>query len=220
MILKFKIPEKILSKVKNEALEINSILFKKKVKNFNKSYFSNIKKQKNRSKFFEALNMMVSLNYLNYEIYKLIKVKIKKKLIVWTYPQIRLDTTFSKQYSSPLHVDQWILDKKKKGYIFWFPLNSDGSSLILSRDSRPSVYKKHKYWGIEAKDKIKLEEVKVPYGEGLLFDENLLHKSKENQNRLTVQLRYEEFNSDFVKKSVTQKIDVNVLNYWKNLLLN
>lgn len=120
MILKLKIPEKILSKVKNEALEINSILFKKKVKNFNKSYFSNLKKQKNRSKFFEALNMMVSLNYLNYEIYQLIKVKIKKKLIVWTYPQIRLDTTFSKQYSSPLHIDQWVLDKKKRVILFGF----------------------------------------------------------------------------------------------------
>ena len=37
--------------------------------------------------------MLVSLNFANYEICNEIK-KIKKKLIIWTYPQIRLDGSF------------------------------------------------------------------------------------------------------------------------------
>ena len=76
------------------------------------------------------------------------KKKDKKKLIIWTYPQIRLDGSFSNNFLSPLHKDEWVLDKNKKGYVVWFPINREGGSLLVSRNNKKRKYKKDSYWGI------------------------------------------------------------------------
>ena len=77
---------------------------------------------------------------------------------------------------------------------------------------------RHKYWGIEAKDNIDLETIKIPYGKGLIFNKEQIHKSTINENRITVQLRYEVFDKQNFYKSVNQIIDAKVKNFWKNKL--
>ena len=89
-----------------------------------------MKRKKNRIKIFDSFNMLVSLNIADYKILNEIKKKIKKKLIIWTYPQIRLDGSFSNNFLLPLHKDEWVLDKNKKGYVL-FPINREGGSAAL-----------------------------------------------------------------------------------------
>lgn len=220
MLKKIKISNQILRKITDEAYSTSSVVLGKKIKNFDKKFFSLIKNKKNRSRVFECFNMLIALNFANYEIYNKIKKKIKKNLIIWTYPQVRLDGSFSNKFLSPLHKDEWVLDKNKKGYVVWFPINSDGGSLLISKNNKERKYKKDNYWGIKCTNEENLEEIKINYGEGLLFDKNILHKSKMNQNRITVQFRFEEINSNFLKKSVTQVIDNEVRKYWSSRLLN
>lgn len=219
MLKKLKIKDQILRKITDEALIISSIILKKKIRSFDEKFFSLMERKKNRVKIFDSFNMLVSLNFANYEICNEIKKKIKKKLITWTYPQIRLDGSFSNNFLSPLHKDEWVLDKNKKGYVVWFPINREGGSLLVSRNNKKRKYKKDSYWGIRCAGEKNLEELKLNFGEGLLFNKNILHKSKINQNRITVQLRFEEINSTFVKKSVTQVIDSDVRKYWSRKLL-
>ena len=95
-----------------------------------------------------------------------------------------------------------------------------GGSLLISKNNKERKYKKDNYWGIKCTNEENLEEIKINYGEGLLFDKNILHKSKMNQNRITVQFRFEEINSNFLKKSVTQVINNDVRKYWSSRLLN
>ena len=104
----------VIKPVKTETLSIANTLLKKKITNI-EDIFKNIKNAKQRSKLFDSLNMMVSLQGFNYEILKLFKKKNKiKNLINWTYPQVRVDGNFAKKFASPLHCDQWILEKYKK----------------------------------------------------------------------------------------------------------
>jgi len=130
MLKKIKISNQILRKITDEAYSISSVVLGKKIKNFDKKFFSLFKNKKNRSRVFECFNMLISLNFANYEIYNKIKKKIKKNLIIWTYPQVRLDGSFSNKFLSPLHKDEWVLDKNKKGYVVWFPINSDGGVFV------------------------------------------------------------------------------------------
>ena len=59
--------------------------------------------------------MSLALQRVNHEISKKkVEKIIKKKIINWTYPQIRLDGKFAKNFAAPLHVDKWILHPKKK----------------------------------------------------------------------------------------------------------
>ena len=58
------------------------------------------------------------------------------------------------------------------------------------------------------------------YGNALIFDPDLLHKSDSpNNSRITLQLRYEEIQPNNFRRSVTQKVDPKVLQYWKKKLL-
>jgi hypothetical protein len=41
----------------------------------------------------------------------------------------------------------------------------------------------------------------------LIFDQNTVHKSVIDENRITIQLRYEEITKNFKKKSVNQIVD-------------
>lgn len=206
----------IIKPVKIETLSIANILLNKKISNI-EDIFSNIKNNKQRSKLFESLNMMVSLQGFNYEILKLFQKKNKiKNLINWTYPQIRLDGNFATKFASPLHCDKWILEKNKKGIILWSTLNKNGSSLLVAENKKAKKLKKHGYWGIESLDKIEMKEIHINYGQVLIFDKNLLHKTPVGKNRISVQLRYEQIDKKFKKKTVNQIVDNQIRRYWSN----
>ena len=60
----------------------------------------------------------------------------------------------------------------------------------------------------------------INYGNALIFDPDLLHKSDSpNNSRITLQLRYEEIQPNNFRRSVTQKVDSKVLQYWKKKLV-
>lgn len=219
MFSKLKLNKKILNTFKKNIFTTLQIVLKKKFTKFDNTFFKIIKNNKIRAKVFDCINMHVELCNLNFLIYTLIKKKIKKDLVTWTYPQIRLDGKFAFKYSAPLHKDEWILDHNKNGYVVWFPISENGGSILISRDNKTNIHVKDNYWGIRSKDKKKLDKIFLKYGEAIIFSHNLLHKSETNENRVTVQLRYEEINHKFKERSVTQKTNPVVLEYWKKKLL-
>ena len=80
--------------------------------------------------------------------------------------------------------------------------------------------KLNSYWGLEAIGPTKFIKKKIDYGKALLFDADLLHKSDNpKHSRITLQLRYEEINNQKFKRTVTQKVDDDVLKYWKKNLV-
>ena len=155
-----------LNKHKKEALKLCSKILGNFFFNFDKKFFDFLMNSKIRSKMFDLLNMNISIQNLNYVISKRLEKKFKEKLINWTYPQIRIDGKFAKKFSAPIHKDKWILDKNKKGYIVWFPLNKSGGSLLVSKRKKMSKVIPDKYWGIKCIDKnIVFEKVNLKYGE-------------------------------------------------------
>ena len=72
-----------------------------------------------------------------------------------------------------------------------------------------------KYWNIKSNTKTYYNKINVKYGNALIFDESVAHKSSEGENRVTVQLRYHILNKYFNERSVNQKINPKVLSYWK-----
>ena len=141
---------------------------------------------------------------------------INKTLLNWTYPQIRFDDISSKKYSAPAHKDRWVIDRDKKGYIVWIPLLKEGASLLIAKSDRTKKIIKNNYWGLEAVGPSKFTKKKIKFGEALLFDADTLHKSSNAKKpRITLQLRYEEISKKNFKKSVIQKINPDVLKYWK-----
>lgn len=214
MIKILNIKQEHLKTVEREFYLISSKILNKKIKNV-EDIFKELFNSKKRSELFDALNMMISLQMLNYQFKTILQKKLKSNLLNWTYPQIRIDGDFAKKFSAPLHVDRWILDRKKKGFVVWIPINKKGSTLFLSKKNNLKKIKKNKYWGLEAKDNLKLDSMHVAYGKALIFDEKTIHKSNNfNNNRVTIQLRYEVANFKNFKRSVNQVIDNNVKNYW------
>ena len=218
MIKIVKLNTKSIDLVYKEALKISSNIVNKKLKDLNElfKYLENNPKKKRIC--FEAFNMMTSIQFIHHEFKNYLSKEIKGNLITWTYPQIRIDGKLNKNFYAPLHRDAWIINKKKKGFIIWFPITKSGASLNFSKKKKLYFHTRHKYWGIEAKDNIDLETIKIPYGKGLIFNKEQIHKSTINENRITVQLRYEVFDKQNFYKSVNQIIDVKVKNFWKNKL--
>ena len=210
-----KLPSKLLKEIQKETLLITKIILNKKFSDFNEKFFLELKNPKKRSKLFDALNMVLCLQGLNYNISNYLQKNIKKKIINWTYPQIRIDGDFAKKFSAPLHVDKWILDAKLKGFVVWFPINKKGSSLLISKKKNISNIVRDKYWNIKSNTKTYYNKINVKYGNALIFDESVAHKSSEGENRVTVQLRYHILNKYFNERSVNQKINPKVLSYWK-----
>lgn len=208
--------KKYLNIIKSETLNISGKILKKKFLNI-ENIFSKISNAKKRSQLFDALNMMVSLQILNYQVKNQIEKRMNCHLLNWTYPQIRLDGDFANDFSAPLHMDRWILDKEKRGYVIWIPINKKGSTLLLSKKHNLKKIVRHSYWGLEAKDNLKLKKVHIPFGKALIFDEKKIHKSDNtNNNRITIQLRYEIANFKNFKRTVNQVIDKSVKKYWIN----
>ena len=132
----------VIKPVREEALNIVRIILKKKLTKI-EDIFKYINNPKKRSRLFDSLNMMISLQGFNCEILKFLKKKNKiKNFINWTYPQIRLDGGFAKKFASPLHSDQWILDKNKNGIIVWTSLNENGSSLLIAKNKKHKIARK------------------------------------------------------------------------------
>ena len=204
----------VIKPVREEALNIVRIILKKKLTKI-EDIFKYINNPKKRSRLFDSLNMMISLQGFNCEILKFLKKKNKiKNFINWTYPQIRLDGGFAKKFASPLHSDQWILDKNKNGIIVWTSLNENGSSLLIAKNKKIKKLKRHSYWGIESLDKIEMEKVYVNYGQILIFDKKVFHKTPPDENRITVQLRYEKIDQNFKTRTINQVVDPKIRKYW------
>lgn len=215
---KFRINKNYLNIYNKESLKSLSIILKKKIYKFDDNFFKLLRINNLRMKVFDCMNMHVELDFLNYKIYKILKKKINKKLLIWTFPQVRVDGSFANQFSAPLHKDEWILDPKKKGFVVWFPISKKGGSILISKNNKTKIHAIDNYWGIRSNDKKKFIKVFLKYGEAIIFRHNILHKSSLNENRITVQLRFEELNSKFEERSVTQKTNPKVLKYWKRKL--
>lgn len=216
-----QIPKNLLDKVNKDIFKSLSNLFDKKISNHEEIFIFLKKNPDFRSSIFDLINMLPVLSFINYEVKKIIEKKITKNFLVnWTYPQIRLDDILSKNYKAPAHKDRWIIDKKKRGYVAWMPLKKGGSSLLIAKNDKTKKFIKNNYWGIEAIGPSKFIRKKINYGEALIFDPDLLHKSDvPKYSRITLQLRYEEINKNSFRRSVTQKVDTDILKYWKKELI-
>lgn len=218
MIKKIKIEKTILDLVKIDILKFSKILTGKNFKNIEYLLQFLNKNNKFRPSLFDLLNMMPTLGYINYILEKKISKILKRNLVNWTYPQIRIDCESGKNFNAPLHSDKWIINKKKEGFILWFPINERGASMYFAMKKNIKKINYHKYWGLESKANVDLKTMHLNYGEAILFDKNVFHKSYETTPpRLTVQLRFEEFkkNQKNYKRSVTQKSDEKVLDFWR-----
>ena len=209
-----KIKKKNFNFLYNEAKFFAETVLKKKLNKLDDLFNHIIYKKESRRIMFEVLNMLPSLQRIQYDFKKYLPVKFRKKAITWTYPQIRIDGKFNKQFSAPLHKDEWILDKNKKGLIIWFPINKKGASLYFSDSKKLNKFSKHNYWDIYSKDKIKLKKIHLKFGYAILFDQTAIHKSVDNENRISVQLRYEYLKIKNFKKTVSQQVDQNIKKFW------
>lgn len=216
-----KIPKKLLKKVNKDIFTSLSNLFEKKISNHNEIFKYLKKNPEFRSSIFDLLNMLPVLSYINYEVKNIIEKKFSKNFLVnWTYPQIRLDDVVSSKFMAPAHKDRWIINEKKSGYVAWMPLKETGSSLLISKNDKIKKIVKNNYWGLEALGPTNFIRKKINYGEALIFDPDLLHKSDIAKNsRITLQLRYEEIEKNNFRRTVTQKVDPNILKYWKKKLI-
>ena len=174
-----------------------------------------------RPALFDALNMMPVIGYINYLIFKMIKKQFSDLLLNWTYPQVRIDLNANRKFKSPSHVDKWILSPKKEGYIFWFPINKSGGNIIFYKNNNLNKIKKHPYWGLQSLTVNEEKPIFIKYGEGVLFDKNTLHNSTDNASQISIQLRYEILKDiKGFKRSVTQKSDIKVIDYWRKKYVN
>ena len=122
-----KIPRRLLKIVNQDIFISLTKLFEKKISNHEEIFVTLKKKPELRSSIFDLLNMLPVLNFIDYEIKKILEKKFTNKFLInWTYPQIRLDDILSKGYKAPAHKDRWIIDKKKKGFVAWIPLKKNG----------------------------------------------------------------------------------------------
>lgn len=221
MIKYIEIPNKLLSIVNRDIFQALSELFGKSITSHREIFKILKKKPDYRSQIFDLINMLPALHHINYEIKKKLEENIiHKTLINWTYPQIRLDDTLSKKFSAPAHKDRWIIDKNKTGYIVWIPLKVEGASLLVAKNDKTKKIITNSYWGLEAIGPTKFVKKKIKFGKGLLFNADLLHKSSSlKDSRITLQLRFEEILKKKFRRSVTQKVDVDTLKYWKKTLV-
>ena len=211
-----KLNKKFLNKISKEILNFSKKNLSKEISSIEKLLIYLKKKKNLKSNVFDALNMLPILGFANYYIYELLLKNTNKQFLNWTYPQIRIDFENRIKFKAPIHADKWILSPKKKGYIFWFPLNETGAKLIFYKNKNFKNIKQHRYWGLHSISEQKGKEILVKYGEGILFRENIFHKSFENSTQLTLQCRYEKFKKiKNFERSVTQKTNSKVLLYWQ-----
>ena len=218
MFQKFKVNKLILNKINREFLKISHVILNKKFKNLDE-LLSKLNSKEERL-LFDAFNLSLTIYELINPIKKKIEKKINKKLLLWTYPQVRIDLIKNKKFSAPLHKDQWILSKNTKGYVVWLPVNDNGGSLkLVSEKIKKFKIIKNKYWGIEIQDNdVKQETQNISYGQAVIFDHKKIHASDLNNQRISVQYRFKELNKLFADRGINQVIDNKIKEYWKKKL--
>lgn len=213
MLQKFNVNKLILNRINREFLHISSVLLNKKFRDLDEllSKISN----KDEKKLFDVLNLSLKIYDLLNPIKNYIEKKTKKKLLLWTYPQVRIDLKKSK-FSAPLHKDQWILEKNSKGYIAWIPINKKGGAIkFLSEKIKNLKIKKNTYWGLEIdKKETDTESQKINFGEAVIFDHNKIHESDLNNQRITIQYRFKELKKNHKIFRINQVIDPRIKKYW------
>lgn len=218
MLQKIKVNKFTLNKINREFLDIARVLLKKKFKSLDE-ILKNITK-KDEQILFNAYNLSLKIYDLLNPLKNLIEKKIQKKLILWTYPQVRIDLKRKKKYSAPLHKDQWILSKGNIGYIVWLPINTGGGSLkFLLKKTKNLKIKKNSYWGLEIKkDGLETTGQKINFGEAIIFDHNQIHESDLENQRISIQFRFKELNKSLRSRGINQIIDSKIKKYWLNKL--
>jgi hypothetical protein len=214
MFQKFKVNKIILNRINREFLDISSVLLNKKFKDLDE-ILSKISK-KDEKKLFYVLNLSLKIYDLLNPIKNYIEKKTKKKLLLWTYPQVRIDLKKSNTFSAPLHKDQWILEKNGNGYVAWIPINKKGGALkFLSKKIKNLKIKKSTYWGLEIDKKgIETESQKINFGEAVIFDHNKIHESDLNNQRISIQYRFKELKKSIKSRGINQIIDPRIKKYW------
>ena len=204
MFKKFKISKKLIDEIANEAVKAYSKVINKKINKLDYYFFDKLENNKKlQSKIFDLFNMLPILHKTHYEIANYIEKQFKKKVLTWTYPQIRIDRSDNNIFSAPPHQDRWILDRNLKGYVVWFPITKHTSSILISKRKNPGKVEHDSYWGMKfSEENYNFEKINVKYGEAIIFDEALIHKSAEQQNRITVQCRYHIFSKNFKVRAV------------------
>ena len=181
----------------------------------------------NLRKTFNIINSGIILSQITPEFLKFddfISFQITNPLL-WTYPQLRIDCDANKSFSAPWHKDGWILGENLKGIVVWLPVSADGGSLQLLQNTNDLECKviKNNYWGLEADFKDQdlnpyLKNIHVKYGQALVFDENVLHRSFPiRKGQLTLQLRYFNLHENNFYRPAVQKITEPVMEFQKLL---
>lgn len=155
-------------------------------------------------KFFDASQCIPSLHSLSYFSKKF--VKNYKNIQIAQWPKLRLDLPEKKQvHNDPWHQEGWFYDAPKDSLVLWFPLvdmkkslgrvamkqNSNKLSLLKYRVTKKRPYMelvKNSSW-----TKLKTLTPKVDFGDCLIFNNAVLHKSSKNVSkkvRISVQVRF------------------------------
>jgi len=205
--LKYKIinfETDILKKFEN-SLELQFNKIEKKNYNIQKivSYLS--KNAHKRSLYYEICNSMPSI----YELMIHFKEKYFNNMLVWSNPLVRLDFKGTKKFKLDFHKDEWTLDSKLEGWVVWIPLIKKGGELITAKGEKLAL-KKGNYNAIDIEQgKIKdQKEIKIKYGQALIFHKSLLHKSS-HKLQFSIQLRFCQINykKKFFKRSHNKILD-------------
>lgn len=166
-------------------------------------------------KTFEIINSSVVLSKITCDDLGVSVNSFLKNPMLWTYPQLRIDCDANKVFSAPYHKDGFILGDKLKGIIIWLPVSSEGGSLQIVTKEGETLIERNESWGLECNCKNhKTENIKINYGEALIFDESLIHKSQPiDSGQVTLQLRYFEPSSKAFYRPVVQKSSDEVIEF-------
>ena len=164
---------------------------------------------------FEIINSSIVLSKITCNDLGINLNTFLKNSMLWTYPQLRIDCDANKAFSAPFHKDGFILGDKLKGIVIWLPISCEGGSLQIVTKEGETFIERNESWGLVCKcENHQTENIKINYGEALIFDESLIHKSQPlNTGQVTLQLRYFEPSSDFFYRPVVQKSSDEIIKF-------
>ena len=155
-------------------------------------------------RFFDASQCIPSLHSLSHFSKKF--VKNYKNIQIAQWPKLRLDLPEKKQvHNDPWHQEGWFYDSPRDSLVLWFPLVEMDKSLgrlAMKQNSNKlnllkyTVTKKRPYMKLFKNPKwTKLKTItpKVNFGDCLLFNYAVLHKSSKNISnkvRISIQVRF------------------------------
>ena len=208
--------------IKDLSLELASflkgcefLLLEKSLKNFSHQaslgelvdiLYKNERENEFTSKIFEILPSTL-------EVYKFLSSSGIKLILeeaglrnptLGTVPLIRIDRPKDNFFSTPWHQDTWYSFSSPNSIVIWIPLSElskDIGYLKYEEDSHKKGVRdfvlneksNEKFTLIDDPLKEKIKEIKISFGEILIFRQSLLHKSgfnKSNKCRISLQLRF------------------------------